>query len=98
MPVLSIEYDLHEEPGRVYNELIKAIKEFPWCRKTKSSWLIRTSLTPDDVRDHLKPHLHRGDKLFVMRVKTPAVWSSMNLPDDVVRWLHKHLQTSPTPI
>jgi hypothetical protein len=43
MPVLSIQYDLYNEPSRAYDNLISAIESLGGaCRTTESSWLVST--------------------------------------------------------
>jgi hypothetical protein len=95
MPVLSIQYDLYKEPGRVYDELIEAIKAYgSWCHPTESSWLIQTSSMPKEVFEYLKPHLHAKDKLLVSPVALDAGWWAGGLPDKVMEWLRTSLSTS----
>jgi hypothetical protein len=93
MPVLSVQYDLYKEPGRVYAELIDSLEEFPaWCRPTESSWLIETDLTPQQVVVHLKPHLHKMDKLLVVPVAPDQGWRSWGLSEEVAEWVGAALQ------
>src|SRR5690242_16873117 len=96
MPVMSLNYDLFKEPGRVYKELIAAIEALPdWCHPLESSWLVVADMTPEELRAYLHPHLHARDKVLIFTVRTPTDWASRNMPDDVIRWLHKYFKTQP---
>jgi hypothetical protein len=97
MPILSIEYDLYKEPGRVYGELIEAIKALgPWCPLAESSWFVSTTMMPARAVITLRPHLHQKDKLLVVKVKTGTAWAGLGLPDNVVKWLRNHVEAAPT--
>lgn len=66
-----ITYDLNRI-GQRYNELINAIKESSngcWCTFWKSSYLIKSSLSPSQITDRLKPYLDSNDRLIVIEVK-----------------------------
>ncbi|WP_320186704.1 hypothetical protein [Macrococcoides caseolyticum] len=63
-------YDLNN-PGQRYDEVIKVIKEEisnGYCSYWKSSFLFRSSLTPSEMMDKLKPFLDKGDKFFVAEI------------------------------
>lgn len=68
--VLMITYDLIN-PGQKYDEIKKTIGEnsFAWCKYFTTTWLVRTSLSPDQMADKLKPVFDGNDKLFVIEVK-----------------------------
>lgn len=88
MSILSVSYDLYR--GQVYDELIAAIKKFSWCHVTESSWYVVADLTPEEMYQHLKPHLHDRDKIIISPIVKGSWWSH-GLPDDVLRWLHAKL-------
>ena len=85
--VYMITYDLNST-GQRYNELISAIKEASngcWCTYWKSSYLIKSSLSPSQIADRLKPYLDSNDRLIVIEVKrnyegwlTDDEWSYIN--------------------
>ena len=69
MAAYMITYDLNSE-GQKYDEVIKAIKNSSsyWCTFWKSSYLIKSSLTPNQITDNIKPHLDNNDRLIVIEV------------------------------
>lgn len=65
MPKYIITYDLHAK-GQNYDALRKRIKSYPGsARLMRSTWIVDTSETPKQIRDHLKPALDGNDKLLV---------------------------------
>ncbi|CCO12722.2 putative uncharacterized protein [Carnobacterium maltaromaticum LMA28] len=64
-------YDLNS-PGQSYDDVIKTIKEDistgAWCSYWKSSYLLRSNLTTDQILDKLKPFLDQGDKFFITEI------------------------------
>ncbi|HBC2029006.1 TPA: hypothetical protein I9Z65_000521 [Clostridium perfringens] len=71
MAAYMITYDLNSK-GQKYDEVIKAIKDSStgaWCTYWKSSYLIKSYLTPDQILDKIKPHLDGNDTLIIIEVK-----------------------------
>lgn len=69
--VCMITYDLNKT-GQNYEKVIQAIKDVStgvWCTFWKSSYLIKTNLTPQQITDKIKPHLDSNDTLLVIEVK-----------------------------
>lgn len=68
--VCFITYDLNKQ-GQSYEKVIEAIKSsaIAWCTYWKSSYLIKTNLTVQQVSDRITPHLDGNDTLFVVEVK-----------------------------
>ena len=95
MSVLSISYDLYKEPGRAYEELIGAIKEFPWCHPSESVWFVETNMEPGEFLEYLKPYLYQSDKVLVMAVADGSAWAGGGLQLAVGNWFHDHLHTVP---
>lgn len=64
-------YDLNN-PGQKYDDVIRVIKEEisngVWCSYWKSSYLLRSTLTPNQMLDKLKPYLDKGDRFFVTEI------------------------------
>ncbi|MGX9819202.1 hypothetical protein [Lactococcus lactis] len=64
-------YDLNS-PGQNYDDVIKTIKEEisdgHWCTYWKSSYLLRSDLTTDQMLAKLKPFLDSGDTFFVTEI------------------------------
>ena len=60
-----ISYDLRE-PGQKYDELIKIIETFGYgISPQKSFWLIRTTLTIQQMADKINVVLDDNDALFI---------------------------------
>ena len=69
--VCMITYDLNKQ-GQDYENVIQAIKDAStgvWCTYWKSSYLIKTNLTVQQVSDKITPHLDGNDSLLVIEVK-----------------------------
>jgi hypothetical protein len=65
-----ITYDLNAA-GQNYSKVIDAIKDSAsaWCSYWKSSYLIKSNLSPDQIVDKIKPYLDSNDRLIVIEVK-----------------------------
>lgn len=69
--VYMITYDLNSQ-GQQYDKVIQAIKDAStgvWCSYWKSSYLIKSNLTVQQVSDRITPHLDSNDRLLVIEVK-----------------------------
>lgn len=69
MAAYMITYDLNKS-GQNYEKVIQAIKDSAYCGCTywKSSYLIKSNLTPDQIVANIKPHIDGNDKLIVIEV------------------------------
>lgn len=66
----------------------KHLKKFGrWAQVLSSSYLVETSLEADKLRDHFRPFLLEGDKLFV--IQAVKNWSSYRLSKSVAGWLKR---------
>jgi hypothetical protein len=73
--VLLISYDL-KSPSADYKPLYEAIKSYGyWWHHLESTWIIDTPQTPEQVFNHLRPHIKSNDKLFIMRIQGNG-WAS----------------------
>lgn len=66
-----ITYDLNSS-GQKYDEVIKAIKDAStgaWCTFWRSSFLIKSNLTADQISDKITPHLDSNDRMIVVEAK-----------------------------
>lgn len=74
MAAYMITYDLNS-PGQQYEKVIQAIKDSSsnsaWCTYWKSSFLIKSSLTAQEISDNIAVHLDSGDKLLVIEAVKP---------------------------
>lgn len=69
--VCFITYDLNK-PDQNYEKVISSIKDAStgaWCSYWKSSYLIKTNLTVQQVSDKITPHLDSNDRLLVIEVQ-----------------------------
>lgn len=96
MTVLFIGYDLYHKEGAAYQDLELAIKNLgSWWHCLDSTWFVNTETVAADVRTLLKAHLGKGDKLLVIKLKTPTAWAaSANFPDDCIEWLKTNVSSS----
>ena len=85
MAMHAISYDL-SKPSRNYDDLYKAIKALgSWCHALESYWIVRTSLTPVQVRDRLKSVMDSDDSLLVTELT--GTWASWNVGNNQTDWL-----------
>lgn len=85
-----ISYDL-SSPGQKYEELLQKIKSYPlWARLGGSAYVIGTPASPVEIRDYLRTHLDKNDKLFVGAINAPAAWVGMG--EEVSQWLNNNLK------
>lgn len=90
MAVYQIDYDLRKT--RDYQPLYERIKGYgAWCRPLESSWVISTSRSAAQVRDHLRGAMDADDGLLVTRLGGEAAWC--NLSPEVSRYLQNMLET-----
>ena len=71
MAVYMITYDLNSK-GQNYEDVIQSIKDAStgaWCSYWKSSYLIKSNLTVQQVSDKIPPHLDSNDRLIVIETK-----------------------------
>ncbi|GAB3065526.1 hypothetical protein ACFOU0_12395 [Salinicoccus sesuvii] len=66
-----ITYDL-KSPSPKYEEVISTIKETlatsGWCSYWRSSFLIKSRYTPDQMLEMLKPYINSGDRFLIIEV------------------------------
>ena len=83
-----VEYDLRA-PGRDYESLYKAIKEYEaWAHITESTWYIKTDSTCKQVRDKLLAVMDENDRLFVGELTGEAAWHNVICDN---KYLQEHL-------
>lgn len=65
--VYMITYDLNSQ-GQNYDDVIKAIKDSSrsWCSYWKSSYLIKSDLSSNQISDKISPHLDSNDRLIIV--------------------------------
>jgi len=92
MKTYMIGYDLIGKPEKDYEELMKAIKaisEIGAWHCLDSTWLIKSSKNATQIRDALKPHLHKDDRLLVASLDGVAAWTGFDT--NCADWLRTNL-------
>jgi hypothetical protein len=80
MPTVLIAYDLNS-PGQDYDGLHDAIKGLAsaWWHHLDSTWLVKTTKTPAEIRDLLGQKIDKGDELLVIDVTGRSrAWRGFN--------------------
>jgi len=54
-----------------------------------STWIAHSDLSAEEITSHLRPHICKEDKLFV--VQLAGDWSSAGLPKFSAEWLQENL-------
>lgn len=90
MNTLLIGYDLNKA-GKNYDGLITSIKDSPdWWHYLDSTWLVKTNLTVEAMRNQLSPYIDNDDELLVIdATDADAAWVGFN--NDAARWLREKL-------
>lgn len=70
MSAYMITYDL-KKSGQDYENVIKTIKDSSiyWCSYWKSSYLIKSNLTAQQITDNISTYLDGNDTLIVVEAK-----------------------------
>ena len=89
MTTYVVTYDL-SKPGQQYNDLIEALKGYgTYFHIQQSVWIIHSSTTAGQVRDHLQQYIDSNDKLFVATLSGEAAWIGYDVDD--TKWLKDNL-------
>jgi hypothetical protein len=84
--VFLVTYDLNN-PGQKYQRVIQAIKSMgDWCHCLESTWLLKTSLTAEQVATRLRQQMDANDKLLVTAFN--AYSSQGWLSQEVWNWIN----------
>lgn len=84
--VLLVTYDLNA-PGKNYEELYQEIKKLgPWWHYLDSTWLVSTSLSPQDAWECLSKKVDKSDRVLIMRVTNSPAYSGW-LTQEAWDWL-----------
>lgn len=69
-----IGYDL-DKPGQDYKDLFEAIKALgSWWHCLDSTWIIKSNLSAETIRNSLMKVMDDNDKLLVARLSGEAAW------------------------
>ena len=87
MAILMIRCEVHPAQGRTNDGLGEVVKGMGsgWWRCFDSTWLVMTTMTTDQVRDALAPHLGEGDRLMVIAFGMDAAFAGFS--DIHTAWL-----------
>jgi len=84
-----IGYDL-DRPGQNYPDLFAAIKSFgTWAHYLYSTWIVQTDKTAVEVRDFLRRHIDKNDKLLVVASAHMAAWAGLD--ESATTWLKQNV-------
>ena len=88
MATILIGYDLNR-PAQNYEGLIDKIKGYgAWWHHLDSTWLVKTSKTPVQIRDDLVRIIDQNDELLVMDVSGDArAWHGFDASGS--KWLRE---------
>lgn len=88
METLLITYDLHRL-GQRYNDLRSLIRRtFPGAwEHLQSVFIVKTTMTPVQVRDLLAQSLDNNDELLVVALARHG-WATWGVPQSAANWLH----------
>jgi hypothetical protein len=91
MATILIGYDVHPPEGRTHDGLVGAIQSLGiWWHHLETIWIVKTSQTPADIRDQLKPHVGADDQLLVVDISgDTAEWFGVNDAGSI--WLEKNV-------
>lgn len=89
MTSFLVTYDL-TGPERDYPKLIEHLKSYgTYSRAVKSTWLIVSDLSCEDIRNAVAKQLDSDDKLLVVELTGSAAW--LNLRDATDDWIQRNL-------
>ncbi|MDI3535476.1 MAG: hypothetical protein PWQ82_1841 [Thermosediminibacterales bacterium] len=91
MAAYLITYDLNT-PGKDYSELYEAIKKSCsyYCHYLDSVWIVKSSLSPEEIFDNIHPKMDKNDYLLIIEVKNNKQgW----LPKEAWDCLNNHIFT-----
>ena len=84
MAPFLVSYDLRRK--RNYDELYAAIQSYPKStRILESDWIISSSKTVGQIRDHLVAHIDADDGLFVAALTGAAAWRRTSCGDEAAK-------------
>jgi hypothetical protein len=85
--ILIVTYDLRGAAGS-YEEFFDALKsEDSWSHYLRSTWLVATNKSPDEMFQELRPFLRSGDHLLVTSLSRDRQgW----LPHKAWEWIRRH--------
>jgi hypothetical protein len=91
--VLSVSYDLRTRERPDYSGLERELKRsHRWWHYLKSTWLIQTEESADELWERIAPHIHRDDRVLIIEVRDNSQgW----LPREAWAWVRANV---PAPV
>lgn len=91
MKTYLISYDLLSPTTfNNYTVIGNAIQSFDiWAKPLESLWLIKTTLTAQQIYNYLIKYIRPSDKLLIIHVDND--WISINLSNEVIKWMQAGL-------
>lgn len=87
--ICEISYDLIE-PGKDYEDIIKTIKSMgSWCHVLKSTWLVDTALTIDQINKLIETHTDKTDAYWITDLTSTTYWVKASA--EVRNWIKEHV-------
>lgn len=75
----------------VQSSLLNQIKNYKsWAYVLENAYFIKTSLTPQQVRDQLKLTVTESGSIFVIDVSKSG-WASYQLPPTLTAWMKENI-------
>jgi hypothetical protein len=80
MTTILIGYDIHPTKGAGYDKLTEIIQSLgDWWHHLESTWIVRCTQSPSQVRDKLKSYIGNDDQLLVIEISgDKAEWAGVN--------------------
>lgn len=90
MNTLLVGYDLHK-PRQEYEALWDALREMgTWWHHLDSTWIVRTELTPVQLRTQLRQLIDGDDEVLVIDVSGRS-WAGCGFEQRAYNWLKKNM-------
>lgn len=90
MPIYFVDVAMRSI-GRDYAALWAALREANAQCVTDTSWLVDVSQPVDVVTSALLSHLAKGDRLFVVELRSETVWTATGLDQASKDWLQSRM-------
>ena len=90
MPIYLVDVAMRNM-GRDYAALWSALREANAQDVTDTTWLVDVSQAVDVVTNALLSHLAKGDRLFVIEIRSETVWTATGLDQPAKEWLQSRI-------
>lgn len=80
-------YDLNS-PGQEYSDLYEQIKTYgTWWHHLDSTWIVKSSKTAAEIRDHLGQYIDSDDELLIVKFGS---WAGQGFEKRAYEWIHNN--------